>query len=156
MGIKATFIHGGAKLVLELPGQRKSLAAWADQLVASGEQIDRCAATAKDGAKAQQLLRHISGIERWGQRRLRVFLGESAIMDEYNGYRPATNLSIDEQRAFFRSTRAETVALVRQLAQTQIEPTMRVTHNDFGPLTPRGWVRYLDMHASIESKKIKS
>jgi len=155
MGVKQTLMHGGAKVILEWPGRRKSLDDWADDLSLRGLLVDERARLAKDPEAAQRILQHITGIERWGQRRLRVFLGEPEIMDEYNGYRPGTNLSTEEQRTFFRTTRLETVDLARQLAQAAIDPEARVPHNDFGPLTPRGWLRYLDMHANSEIKKVK-
>ncbi|MFN8444607.1 MAG: hypothetical protein U0175_27730 [Caldilineaceae bacterium] len=144
-----------AALFVERPGAKRSLAEWSDQLAADGRTIDNHVAAAKDAIKAQTVLRHMTGIERWGQQRLRVFLGQPLIVDEYDGYRTATNLSTEEQRVEFRKTRAETVEIVRKIAALKPDLTNKVLHNSFGPLTARGWLRYLDMHANLESKKIR-
>lgn len=154
MGIKATIMGIAANLLIERPGNARSYAEWKAALAASGATIDQRAA-AKDPVRASKVLRHISGIERWGQRRLRIFLGEPPIADEYDGYRPGSDLTLDAQRAFFRATRTATLALVDQLQAANIGDDATALHNDLGPLTARGWLRYLDMHASLESKKIR-
>ena len=100
-----------AQKLLSRGQAEKSYTQWIAALETSGQEIDRRAAAAKDPIKGQKLLRHISGIERWGQSRLRVFLGAPFVRDEYDGYQPGTTFSLDEQRAFFRATRQETIAL---------------------------------------------
>jgi len=153
MGIKDTLVHTVADIVVERPGRAKTLDQWATALEKSGQAIDQRAAAAKNPERAQAVLRHNSGIERWGQTRLRVFLGAPVVRDEYDSYQPGTDLSLDGQRAAFGETRRETIDLVRQLQQANVPDDATVMHNDFGPLTVRGWLRYLDMHATIESKK---
>ncbi len=153
MGLKDSVLQVAAGILIERPGKAKSLDDWQAALTTSGAEIDARAAAAKDPVQASIVLRHISGIERWGQRRLQVFQGAPALADEYDGYRPGTDLSLDEQRAFFRETRAATLALVDALKSAPNAPET-VRHNDYGPLTVRGWLRYLDIHASMESKKI--
>ncbi len=155
MGLKEAIMGAAAGVFIERPGRSKSLVEWKQTLEASGAAIDARAAGAKDPVQASKVLRHISGIERWGQRRLRILLGEPSIQDEYDDYRPGADLSLDEQRAFFRETRAATLALVEQLQAAGIRDDATAPHNDFGPLTVRGWLRYLDIHASLESKKIR-
>jgi len=153
MGLRETFMQAAASLLLERPGKARPLDQWQGALTTAGAAIDQRAVAAKDPVHAGRVLRHITGIERWGQRRLQVFLGSPAISDEYDGYRPHANLTIDEQRACFRQARADTLALVAALkAADTLLPT--VSHNDFGPLGAHGWLRYLDMHATLESKKI--
>lgn len=153
MGLKDSLMHAASGLFFERPGRGKNLDEWRAALIASGAAIDQRAAAAKDPVKASIVLRHISGIERWGQRRLRVFLGEPALTDECDGYRPGTDLTLDEQRAFFRETRDGTIALIDQLKAADSAPDT-VSHNDYGPLSMGGWLRYLDIHANLESKKI--
>ncbi|HAJ36410.1 MAG TPA: hypothetical protein DCL15_12025 [Chloroflexi bacterium] len=142
-------------MFIERPGRAKSYAEWKAALTASGAAIDQRAATAKDSVQASKVLRHIAGIERWGQRRMQMLLGAPPIQDEYDDYRPGANLTLAEQREFFRQTRANTLALVDQLQAAGVSDAVTAPHNDFGPLTARGWLRYLDMHASLESKKIR-
>ena len=123
------------------------------ELEQSGQAIDRRAAAARDTKRAQGVLHHNSGIERWGQSRLRVFLGAPFVHDEYEAYRPGTDLTLDGQRAAFRETRQDTIELVHELQKANVPDSATVMHNDLGPLSVRGWLRYLDMHASFESKK---
>ncbi len=155
MGLKHTIMQGAVKILLERPGNAKRLDEWQTVLAAAGAALDQRAGAAKHPVHAGNVLRHITGIERWGQRRLQVFLGSPAITDEYDGYCPGADLTLDEQRTCFHQARADTLSLVAALkAADNLPPT--VSHNDFGPLSPRGWLRYLDMHANLESKKIAS
>jgi hypothetical protein len=155
MSIGEALRHFGAEIIVEGPGRKKSYTQWIAALETSGQEIDRRAAAAKDPIKGQKLLRHISGLERWGQSRLRVFVGAPFVRDEYDGYQPGTTLSLDEQRAFFRTTRQETIMLAQTLAAAKMADTATVVHNDLGPLTVRGWLRYLEMHARFEMKKLR-
>lgn len=155
MGLKETIMQAVAGVFVERPGQSKSLAEWQAALEAGGVAIDRRAAAAKDPVQASKVLRHISGIERWGQRRLRTLLGEPPVTDEYDSYRPGVDLTLDEQREVFRQTRAATVELAAMLSTTGVGDSATALHNEFGPLSARGWLRYLELHANLESKKIR-
>jgi hypothetical protein len=144
--------------MLENPGRKRTLPEWANALASSGAVIDARAATAGDSSaagKAAATLRHVTGIEAWGQSRLRVFLGASLQNDEYDAYAPDADLDVAALRAVFAATRDTTVALVQQLAQASIPDTQTVLHNSFGPLTVRGWLAYLDSHATREASRIK-
>ncbi len=144
-----------AGLFLERPARKVSLAQFAERLETSGQAVEARAASAQNPERTQKVLRHISGIERWGQRRLLAFLGQAVPTDEYDGYQPTTTLTTTEQCEFFRTTRQQTIILARQLEQANTPDTVRVPHNEFGPLTARSWLYYLNMHASLESKKMK-
>ena len=113
MGLADSVRQMAAGVFLERPGRGKSLDQWSAALEKNGAAIDQRAGNGKDEVKAAKVLRHISGIERWGQSRLRVFLGAPFARDEYDGYQPGTDLTLDEQRAFWRTTRAETIALTQ-------------------------------------------
>jgi hypothetical protein len=121
---------------------------------ASGHTLDKRFAAVDGNYEQYDCLAHIIGIERWGQRRLRVALGEPLITDEYDSYCPSIALFWQDLREEFRTTRANTVALIRQLDDAHIDDSVGIRHNDLGILTVHGWVRYLDMHANEESKKI--
>lgn len=144
-------------LLLETPGRRKSLEQWAEALTASGRIISARVKEAQgDEAKNRIQLNHIVGIERWSQRRLRVFLGQPAVRDEYDGYRPGEKLSLAELLDVFETARAETVATLGQIASMppqELPPT--VEHNQYGPLSLYAWIRYLDMHAAWEARRIR-
>lgn len=155
MGLKDTVMHGIAGLIIERPAKDKSFDQLAGGLAQTGEAIEQRAAAAQDKAKAVAVMRHITGIERWGQNRLRVFLGAPFVRDEYDGYQPGSSLDLAGQIAAFNETRAETIALARQLQTANLPPDAAVEHNDFGPLSARGWIAYLNSHASRESTRIK-
>lgn len=155
MGLKEAFFQGVANLIIERPAKNRSLEQWRDQLTKSGAAIEQRAAAATDSAKGQNVLRHITGIERWGQNRLRVFLGAPYVRDQYDDYRPGETLDLKSQIAAFHETRAETVELVRRLEAAGSAMPATVEHNDFGPLSARGWLAYLDSHATRESTRIR-
>lgn len=155
MGIREAVRGVIVSMVIERPAAGKRYADWIAALEKSGRTIDGHAASAKDPVAAQKLLRHVTGIERWGQSRLRVFLGAPFARDEYDAYRPGEELSRDEQRAAFQDTRTETIDLARQIEQAGVPATATVEHNQFGPLSARGWLRYLEMHASLEARRLR-
>lgn len=156
MGIKASVMHAAATLLVEGPGKAKSYPEWIAELEKSGQAIDARVAAARSPEYATAMLRHITGIERWGQHRLQVFLGAPFAQDEFDGYQPGKELGLEGQRAAFRETREETLEIVRQLQQANVPDSTTVPHNDLGPLSARGWLRYLAAHASLESKKLRT
>ena len=142
-------------LMLERPAGSRSLGELAATLQASGEELARRFAGAEGSDKNREKLRHIISIERWGQRRLRVGLGETFVADESRAYKPAPDTEWSALQGEFSKTRGETLELADRLSQEGVDPTMTVPHNQFGPLTLRGWLRYLETHASFEGKRIR-
>lgn len=174
------------QLSLEFPVRNKRISDLALQLETSGKEIiERLTLVQNDLNKDQAKMRHIIGIERWGQRRLRGFLGDEPSNEEYNSYCPEGDYRLQELVELFREARAKTVYLAIQLEALFVSEakvagklndkrtengimssdsnnlasnnklTSAIKHNEFGPLTPRGWLRYLEMHARMESKSIK-
>ncbi|MBX3014514.1 MAG: hypothetical protein KF832_23550 [Caldilineaceae bacterium] len=141
-------------IVLERPGRKRSLTEWAQTLEKDGEAILQRVA-AKDSAQARATLRHVTGIERWGQRRLRVALGEPFVHDEFDDYQPPAEADWATLCEAFRTTRHTTVALVDHVAATKAADEIQILHNQLGPLRVRGWLRYLDLHANLESRRIR-
>ncbi|MEX1018701.1 MAG: hypothetical protein WDZ49_03535 [Litorilinea sp.] len=144
-------------VLLERPGRRKTLVEWPVALTASGERLVARVVNAQgDEARNREVLSHVVGIERWCQRRLRTFLGQPPVRDEYDGYRPGATASLAEQLAAFRAARADTIALVQELAEALPEPDeATVDHNQYGPLSVYAWIRYLDLHANWEARRIR-
>jgi hypothetical protein len=103
--------------------------------------------------EAEKTIRHIIGIERWGQNRLRVALGKPLVMDEHHAYKPAEGLSKDTLLWEFRSTRLQTLELTDKL-KGAIDPQY-ILHNTMGPLSLRGWLYYLYLHADWESRRLR-
>ena len=143
-----------AALLIERPAKKLTLAQLAASLAATGQQMEQRMAEGGDTPSNREKAHHIIGIERWGQRRLQVALGEELIMDRYHEYRPASVLDWQELRAVFHATRQDTIALAQRIEKAGADAVL-VPHNDFGDLSVRGWLRYLDYHASLEGRRIK-
>ena len=150
MGIKNLI----AGLIIERPAKKLTLAQLATNLEATGRQLEQRMASAGDTQSNRAHTHHVIGIERWGQRRLQVALGEPPIVDECDEYQLAPDLNWQELQAEFHAVRQDTIALARRVEEAGAGATL-VPHNEFGDLSMHGWLRYLDNHASLESKRIK-
>lgn len=149
-------IVGGlfAGLMIERPARQQTLEQLAERLETKGEAITDRMRRSSGGDLSRRQVRHITGIERWGQRRLRVALGEPPTEDEYDGYQPPIDADWNTLLGEWEATRHETVALARTLAERTTDD-IRIRHNQFGPLSVRGWLVYLSQHASRESLGIR-
>jgi hypothetical protein len=94
---------------------------------------------------------HIIGIERWSAHRMRTLLGEPLVIDEYDGYRPGDDLSMDELAEAYRQTRAATYALIRELQVKGVALSQRVWHNELGDISLGAWIVYISSHAGRET-----
>lgn len=150
MSLRSTFVN----LLLGRAFKGMDADAIARRLELSGRTLERTFAAAQESPHNRALLSHITGIERWGQSRLRVALGAPLVRDEYDSYRPPREADWTALQSAFAATRTETVAITRQLGAALDQP-IAVLHNQFGPLRLRTWLRYLDMHASMEAKKLR-
>ena len=155
MGLRDTLTGAVSGLLLERPFKNKDMAEIAQELDLAGGRLKHTFAAAKDNPDNRRLLSHIVGMERWGQSRLRVALGEPLTMDEYDGYRPPPEATWPALQDAFSETRQQTVAVVQALGKANVAD-VKVPHNQFGPLSVRSWLRYLEMHANLEAKKLKS
>lgn len=144
----------GAFLFLEWPARRRTMAQMGQTLARAGEALSQRFDKLKDSEQNRRVLNHIIGIERWGQSRLRVALGEALVRDEYNGYRPARETDWPSLKQQFKETRAVTIALAQDLDQAGVA-SHKVWHNMYGEITVKGWLRYLNVHANLECKKMR-
>jgi hypothetical protein len=149
------FMSWGAQLMYERPVRKLTVHELINQLDQSGKLISKSMASYPDTPANRRQLCHIIGIERWGQRRLRVALGEPLLIEEYDHYCPSSERSWEELKAEWGTTREATLALADDLTQASLPPDVKVPHNQFGPLSIKGWLRYLDVHASSTGKHIK-
>ncbi|WP_027481797.1 hypothetical protein [Deinococcus pimensis] len=140
---------------LEKPTNGRRYAELADELHVSGERAALRLERLKDGVAAREAARHVIGIERWGQRRLLVALGEPFERDEHHPYKPPRDAALPELVSTFRETRAGTVDLARRLSDSPPSEGTRVEHNSLGPLSPRAWLRYLQTHADLETRRAR-
>ena len=145
----------GAQLMIERPARKLTLQELIDQLGQSAKHMSEYLSSILDTPTNRRQLCHMVGIERWGQRRLRVALGEPYLSEEYDHYCPSNERSWDELKAEWAATRESTLALAKEITLAEIPPDFKIPHNQFGPLGIKGWLRYLDVHASSEGKRIK-
>jgi hypothetical protein len=134
----------------ERRGRQRTLDEAARDLEDAGVRIDRHLAGKPDTPANREAIAHCVGIERWGQSRLRGGLGAPFVMDGHHGYRPDPTIGVAALRTAMAATRAETVALARELAAAGVDPAKTVPHNDLGDLTVAGWLAYLEQHAGRE------
>jgi hypothetical protein len=137
-----------ADLLLERPVRNKTLGEIRDELDSSGREAEQRLATAADTGQNREALRHIIGIERWGQRRLQAALGEPLLLDESDGYYPASDASWEQLQEMFQETRRKTLAIAGELDQANVGREVTVPHNQWGNLTVYGWLQYLRSHAN--------
>ncbi len=143
-----------AHLLLERPAARIGVDALVGRLEASREPLVAVAEAGEDAAARKQL-RHVVAIERWGQNRLRAALGDVAFeRDESRAYAPPEDEPLAQLVERFEAVRAETVALARRVAAGDAAAT-KVEHNSLGPISARAWLRYLQVHAELEMKRVK-
>lgn len=127
----------------------------ARQLRESGELVGKRFLLARDTAGNREAINHIVGIERWGQRRLRVALGEPFESDRYYGYRLPEDAELRALQEAFIRTREGTVKLAEALDKADLGPSVTVRHNHLGELTPIEWLAYLDDHAWRERIRVR-
>ncbi len=138
---------------VERQARRAGLAELTDRLEANGRTLAQRFAAQSDGDGVRETLRHVVGIERWGQRRLRVALGEAPEPGGHRPYRPPDEAGLDALRVAFATTRSDTVALARALAREEPAPDLRIAHDDLGPMSVGAWLAYLDGHALMETRR---
>lgn len=80
------------------------------KLAASGAAVAERMARAADTPGNRDVAAHIIGIERWGARRLRTALGDVALADEYDGYRPGMEQDMAAMAEAFAEAREQTIA----------------------------------------------
>jgi hypothetical protein len=130
----------------------RSIEQLAAELEASGGALDARLAGVSDTPGNRAAVAHWVGIERWGQRRLRVALGEPFLDDGHHPYKPDEASGIAALRRALASARAETLDLVRALQEAGVDPATTVRHNDLGDLTIAGWLAYLLQHPEQEAR----
>jgi hypothetical protein len=139
--------------LLERPARGKTPAQFRVDLEKSAPKIVQRMAKAPQTPRNHSVITHIIGIEKWCQRRIRVALGEPFVDEEYNVYRPLRETTWADLIPLFEATRKETIMLVNQLTPVMLKE--RVFHNGYGNITIGGWLRYVDMHSALESRKLR-
>jgi hypothetical protein len=149
------FLNWGAQLVIDRPARKKTIDELKTQLESSAKEMSERLEKRQDSPTNRRQLCHIVGIERWGQRRLRVAIGEPFLAEEYDHYRPSLESTWSELINEWGTTRKNTLALANDLSQPSTLQDLKILHNMYGLLSINGWLRYLDVHARSEMKRIK-
>lgn len=155
MSIIGRVIGSILRPILERQAKGRSAQGFADALGHSGVAVAQRLQNAPDTPHNWEVANHIVGIERWGQRRLRVALGEPLVIDPYRGYRLPESTDYGTLQRAFGDTRRDTVALARELGFSDPKLQVKVRHNDIGELSVGGWLAYLEGHARRESTRLK-
>jgi hypothetical protein len=124
----------------------------AAELEASGRAMDARLAGLSDTPGHRAALAHWMGIERCGQRRLRVALGEPYRDDVHHPYEPDEADGVVALRQSFADARVDTVELAHRLHEAGVHPATTVRHSDLGDLSIVGWLAYLLQHPEQESR----
>ena len=154
MGLKDALMRGIGGFFFERPGRKRSFEELAQELETTGRQIHERLAGVSPRPEDHTRLRHIIGIERWSQRRLRVFLGEPFEMDGHHPYKPAETLDWPALLDAFKETRAQTLVMIDALSKPNPDGVDAVLHNEFGAFSAKGWLKYIEGHATSEAKAI--
>lgn len=142
-------------LLMERPAQKLTLAEHITQLAETGEALAYHYAQCPDTEANRTQLAHIIAVERWGQDRLRAFLGDPLPGSTSDAYRPDAGLGWHDLQEQFTAARHTTLDLAQQLAGAAVDDTVTVPHDQYGKLSVRGWLHYLNTHANLESKRIR-
>ncbi|MCO6450695.1 MAG: hypothetical protein J5I90_07875 [Caldilineales bacterium] len=152
--MKEKLEHAGGWIALEFPVRRKSLDDLREQLRRNGVAVQNKLAAFPDSDQNRRVLSHMIGIERWGQSRLRVALGEPFVEEEYNGYRPAREVGYSDLCDQYQETRVQTLEIAQALSMADAGD-VKVLHNQWGNLSTKAWLGYLDRHANMESDRMQ-
>jgi hypothetical protein len=144
-----------SRVAVKRPARKLTLGELAAKLEEAGKELEFRYGAALDTPANREKVRHVVGIERWGQRRLEVLLGKEAVDDEFGGYQPSASASWRDLKLAFVNTRRRTIELARQLDKAQVAADRMVAHNQQGELTAREWLYYLRLHADFESRRVK-
>jgi hypothetical protein len=151
MSIIGKLLH----FVMERSAGKTNLDELQTKLQAASAGLSRQMENGADTPDNRQRASHVIGIERWSQRRLRTLLGEPLVMDEYDSYRPSSDLNLKALGAEFTAARQQTLALIKELRQANCIADKTVPHNEMGNLSVLGWLVYINSHAAREAQGIK-
>ena len=105
--------------LLDRPAKNKSFDELINALESNGQLLIARVADKPDTPQNREQLRHIIGIERWGQRRLQTLLGQPYVQDEYDGYCPDESCDMGALRDALVQTRADSIAISARVAATR-------------------------------------
>ncbi len=141
-------------LFVERPARQQSLAQLVAQLQQSTHELALRLTTVPNTAENYHQMAHILTLERWGQSRLRVALGQPFVADESDAYAPSAERVFVELINDFLAAREQTLEIAQAIQQANPPADLKILHDQFGPLSVKGWLRYLTEHADLESERL--
>lgn len=120
------------------------------RMAATGKRIGARFRNAAPTDRNIEAITHITGIERWAAHRLRTALGEPLVIDEYDGYRPASGAPHAQLCDAFDASRAATLRLVDELNTARVAINTKVVHNELGEMSVGAWLVYMNDHLERE------
>jgi DinB superfamily len=143
------------RIFVESMSRNASLDDLKGKLERSGAEITRRLKAASNRSLYIGQAQHVTGIERWGQRRLRVVLGEPLVVNEYDSYRPDKLKDMRDLAEAFAAARQSTLSLIDDLKKAGVSPDRKILHNEMGEITIRAWLYYLHNHSYRETRLIQ-
>ena len=148
----ATLKHAYALLVFETPARWSGMDRLIKRLEDSGQSLEKHLAKVSGRAANREILVHMLRIERSGQRRLCVALGEP-LCEDLDDTRPlAQNWPLLVEA--YKRARKETISLCKSIRMARIDPKTRIPHQQYGDISLLGWLYYLHLYAAVESMRI--
>ena len=142
-----------ARFFIENRARYVSYAEACQNLKNGGETAAAALRKAADTSANREQAGHVISMERWGAARLRSLLeGNGEKTDESGSYRPDAGLDMTALAQEFEKARAETLNLAARL---EPQASQRARHNEFGKLSGKAWLVYLNNHANMESHDIQ-
>ncbi|GEM48046.1 hypothetical protein [Deinococcus cellulosilyticus] len=145
--------HVIARGALDFPASKQNPSQLLKALEDTQTQLSRKFRDLPDTPENRKQLGHILAIERWGTNRLKVFNGAEYHKDSSHEYYPADDATWEDLMNQFVETRLETIRVGQEALANGKD--QKVEHNQLGPLSPAGWLKYLNYHAYLEATKFK-
>ncbi len=143
-----------AYVLFELPTRKKNATQLAQALKKSGQTIIAHLNGVEGNLRQEEVLRTMIGIERWGQRRLKVAMGGQLVEDTYEAYLPSHSRAWRHLLDDFSEERQDTVELAKDIDMDGDLDT-KIPHHDWGPLSPLAWIKYIEKQTGFECRKIR-
>ncbi len=143
------------RIFVEIMSRNLALEDLKQRLERNGEKLSTRLQNAENTPMNLKQAKHIIGIERWGQSRIRTALGGRFIRDEYDSYRPDDLKDMAALGETFRTARQTTIDLIDTLEKTGVSRDKKAFHNEMGDITLHAWLYYLDNHANRETWLIR-
>ncbi len=155
MSLRTVIVHFVFSQGVERGARQRNYASLGDELQSGQEHLLAQVRRLPDSPANLEQMAHMIGIERWSQSRLKTLLGAELTLDEYDGYRPAVDLTLAQLADEYRKTRQASIALLKELQANEIPLTAKARHNDAGDISASAWFYYFMQHEGGHKTRMK-